>query len=99
MKIDIQTANNELQVKTYEEIQAETAWKWASRSVAAFLRSSGAKGIDEKIRWLAFGIEYEGEAVEHAAFSVDGAAISQVRKTIKSYKTKAIQEIKQWKNV
>lgn len=73
LKLDEATA--ELEDKTYEQIQIETAWKWGSRAVAAY------KLGDPQAQ------EYEHEALEHAALVDDsGQLIAELTKEMSKYK-------------
>ena len=66
------TAIAELQQKTLQQIQVETAYTWAYRASAA-----RALGLD------ADAIEYEHEALEHAALSGDDTVLYTVRRIVR----------------
>jgi ABC-type phosphate transport system auxiliary subunit len=97
MKIDIASANAELQQKTYEQIQSETASKWTNRALASYERSRNGKKLDEKLGWLCYGQEYASEAIEHAALSDDLKLLEDVKKNLNSYYMRAINSIKRFK--
>ncbi len=72
MKIEfsyVEAARQELQEKSMEEIQVDTAKKWAARAHVAFEIASyfGAEDRDNAIGWFHVGEEYRHEALEHAA--------------------------------
>ncbi len=89
MKIDIQKANNELQINTYEQIQEQTAWNWASRAAAAYLRSINSTKVDQKLTW------FETATIEHA--SINPNLVQEVIKELNNYKVKCKDSIKKWK--
>lgn len=64
----LETAMIELSQKTLAQIQAETAYTWAWRAAAAF-----------RMRMVADGIEYQHEAIEHAALTGDDELLDEVR--------------------
>jgi hypothetical protein len=72
MKIDfkyIEDARQELQEKSMEDIQIETAKKWAARAyvayeIAAYFESEDR---DNVMGWFYIGEEYRRKALEHAA--------------------------------
>ena len=72
MKIEfsyVEAARRELQEKSMEEIQIDTAKKWAARAHVAFEIAAyfGAEDRDNAIGWFHVGEEYRHEALEHAA--------------------------------
>lgn len=62
-------ARRELRAKTREEIDLDTAEKWAARAVAADerFRETGAE------KWHEMAIEFAHEAIEHAASGPAGS--------------------------
>lgn len=94
--IDVQKANQELQEKTYEEIQTTTAYTWASRAIASYLRASSSTKIEQKIDSLERGIEYEGESLEHAGLA-SPELLTELKKLLYPHKVKAKDTIKKWK--
>src|ERR1700690_1090810 len=64
-KFDLKKAQDELSKKTINQIQVETAYTWASRSIIAFGNFMKTKDI----RWYNDGLEYLHESLEHAALS------------------------------
>ena len=69
---NVAEAREELRTKTCDQIEYETAAKWAARAFAAMElhRHTG----DPK--WLALASEFGSEAIEHAAAAGDGHADS-----------------------
>jgi hypothetical protein len=71
MSPEQQEALDELMQKTLQQIQCETAIKWAYRAWAAY-----------KMKCHHDAIEYEHEAIEHAALSGDDRMLAVVRSII-----------------
>lgn len=59
----LRDALRELQTKSRQEIETETAFKWAARALAAYTIYFETGETE----WLFDAIEYHHEAVEHAA--------------------------------
>lgn len=90
--LKVEEAIKELSEKSLNDIQIETAWKWASRAAASYQNSLEAKGKDRLLYW-SIGEEYYHEALEHAAL-VDGTAlISEVKEALSSYQDDAAEAI------
>lgn len=70
----IEKAVAELQQKTLNDIQQETARVWAGRACAA-----AHMGLAHD------AIEYAHESVEHAALSGNNALLNEVRATMKAF--------------
>lgn len=64
--LDIEMAKLELSRKSISDIHADTAWKWASRAVAAFQVSITLNGTSKALKFSE-GQEYMSEAKEHAS--------------------------------
>jgi hypothetical protein len=83
-----QAAMKELGVKSLKVIQIETAKTWAHRAWAAYtmahtLANSTVKdNLDQTVRWLHDAVEYEHEAIEHAALTGDDALLVHIRNLI-----------------
>jgi hypothetical protein len=72
MKIElkyIEDARQELQEKSMEDIQIETAKKWAARAYVAYEIAVyfGSEDRDNAMGWFHVGEEYRHEALEHSA--------------------------------
>jgi hypothetical protein len=85
LKVD--EAQAELKVKTYDQIQEETAWKWGSRAAACF--QNVVSGQSDKLAAWTLAEEYYHEAVEHAALSTNDALVRQIRDAISPFQEKA----------
>lgn len=59
-KIDVASAIEELQSKSLEDIEIETAYKWASRAIAAW-----------RLGKIEDAVTYHHEALEHASLIDD----------------------------
>jgi len=75
-------AQHEIAYKSREQIEEETAWKWAARAVASYqeFRRSNFH------RWLMDAADYAHEAIEHGALAdYDGAVLRAVRNWMARY--------------
>ena len=73
----------ELERKTLNDIQVETALTWAGRSCAAAMNDN-----------LADAIEYAHEAIEHAALSGHGALLDEIRTALERCGVPLFQQVK-----
>lgn len=64
--LDVEMAKLELSRKSLSDIHTDTAWKWASRAVAAFQISLDLSGTNKALKFSE-GQEYMSEAKEHAS--------------------------------
>lgn len=64
-------ARLEIQRKTRGQIEKDTAYKWAARSVAAYFLYSER----DDPKWLADASDYFHEAIEHAALADESGEI------------------------
>lgn len=89
--LNLASAREELQEKTYVEIQIETAWKWASRAAATYERVLELSG-SSRLYQLMLAEEYCHEAIEHAALTGDDAPglILEIQKELSRYATDAM---------
>jgi hypothetical protein len=72
--LDIETAQMEIRTKSKAQIEAETAWTWASRAVACYYEaSSDRNNAVSQAKWLRQAEDYAHEAREHASQVRDGA--------------------------
>lgn len=64
---DVEGALKEVQEKTEEQVEEETAYKWGGRAIACYqlYKKTG------KIKWFIKGEDYRHEAIEHAALVKD----------------------------
>lgn len=81
----VKEAGEEIDQKSLEQIQRETAIKWASRACAAY------KNLADSLLdvWEIQATEYAHEAIEHAALCEDEGVLESVRKAINKYKGQA----------
>jgi hypothetical protein len=73
-EFDIESAIKEVQDKTEQEIEIETAYKWASRSCACYELYEDTK----LLKWLLKAEEFKNEALEHAALAKDSGRTLKV---------------------
>lgn len=83
--INLKAAKEELEKKSYGEIQEETAWKWASRACASYDNCKSAKKKEKLVYWTV-AEEFYHEAIEHAAL-VEGndGLLGEIRKAVHPY--------------
>lgn len=87
LKLD--EARQELKSKSYQQIQKETAIKWASRAAASFELCVEAKEEDKLLHW-SIGEDTYHEALEHAILAdEDGKTAKEVREAVHPYLEKA----------
>lgn len=78
IETDVQKAREELRRKPLRQIQAETAYVWACRAVAA-------RQLTVEFDSSAFShdaVEYEHEAIEHAALTGDDEVLRGIRQVL-----------------
>jgi hypothetical protein len=85
--LDLEKARKELKEKGIRQIHEQTAWTWASRSIAAFELSLELQGLD-KVFKFSDAQEYAGEAKEHAA-QVSSDLLREIEKNISVPSAKA----------
>jgi hypothetical protein len=90
--LKVEDAKKELKEKSYDEIQVETAWKWASRAAASFENVISAP-IGKKLSFFMAGQEYLHEAVEHASLAEDDGLVSAIKTDTFEYIAEAIEDI------
>jgi hypothetical protein len=64
-RFDVAEAKKEVQEKTDEQIEEETAYKWGARAVACFELFNET----EALNWLIRGFDNRHESMEHASFA------------------------------
>jgi hypothetical protein len=90
--LKIEVAKEELSQKNFNQIQTETAWKWASRAAASFENCLTEKG-SSKFASFVIGEEYFHEAVEHAALVQGEDLTAQVKDEVFPYQQAAADDI------
>jgi len=84
---DIEEALKEVQEKDEDQIEEETAYKWASRAIASYMMYD--KTGEQK--WLLAGEDRRHEALEHASLCEDdGKTLTAVRKEIEKHRPKDV---------
>lgn len=86
-------AAKELEAKSYNSIQEETAWKWAARAASSYESVKSAFTADRKVELYLLAQEYEHEAVEHAALVDSNTILEEVRNTLNPYQHDAWGEL------
>ena len=90
MDFDIEAAKKEVQEKEEEEIEVETAYKWASRAIACFKLHAETK----LVMWLIKGEDYRHEALEHAALAKDrGKTLNAIEDEIEKNRTTLDEDV------
>lgn len=78
----LEEARCEVADKTRDQIEEETAYKWAARAVAAYERHAKSDGA----MWLRDAVTYFDEAVEHAALADrSGLVLHAVRQWVDAH--------------
>lgn len=85
--LNLEAAKAELLTKSYNDIQKETAWKWASRAAVTF-QEVVRDPINALSSWIA-AEEYFHEAVEHAALYDDTTLLAEIRDAVRPYEVAA----------
>lgn len=75
--VDLEAARKELKEKSLDQIQKETAYKWASRALAA------RELFDQDQQFILDYNEYVHEALEHAALVEDDGFFSEIKSLFK----------------
>jgi hypothetical protein len=79
MDLDVQKAVDEVLAKSDVDIERETAWAWATRSIACYVLFRRTGSAD----WLIRADRFKQEAVEHAALVLDhGQTVAAVEDEI-----------------
>lgn len=87
--LDLEKARQDLQQKSYAQIQEETAWTWASRACASYENCVKEKFPMKLICW-SLGEEYYHEAIEHAALNSSNPGLVQdIRNAVHPFQEKA----------
>lgn len=83
-KFDVESALDEVTQKTEQQVEEETAYKWASRAIACYLLYRRTAKVD----WLLQGDSYRHEAIEHAALVKDeGQVLRIVMQKMEQYRS------------
>lgn len=90
MGLNVKAAREELENNSYNDVQRQTAWKWASRASASYELVVSAPQERKIVTWT-MAEEYYHEAVEHAALVNDGTykLVSEIQKAVDPYQADA----------
>lgn len=84
-KFNVEEALKEVQEKKEEEIEIETAYKWASRSIACYKLYEKTK----ELKWFIQAEDYFHECLEHASLAKDmGETLKIIESEVKKYRVK-----------
>lgn len=90
-EFDIEGAVKELREKSHSDIERATAFKWGSRSIAAYKFSEDSENVGESIYWLELGNDFQHEALEHASMTGDsGALLAEMQSILQEHKERAL---------
>lgn len=94
-KAHIQDAEDELAHTSYNDIQKQTAYKWAARAAASYKNVLTATDKTAKLTTYILSQEYEHEAIEHAALCTlrPEDVVSQIQDLLMEYQLAAWSEI------
>lgn len=73
--LDVGKALPEIQDKTTEQINRDTAYTWGSRAIACFQLAKEAKTEEERDALVARALDFRHEALEHASLVEDGGKL------------------------
>lgn len=76
--LTVDEARKEVQDKTTEDINKETAYKWASRAIACYEFADQSPENDEKNEWALRAEDFRHEALEHAALVGDASFAKEI---------------------
>lgn len=74
-ELNVPKALEEVQSKSTEEINRDTAYTWGSRAAACFELAEKANDEKEKDRLLARALDFRHESLEHASLVEDGGKL------------------------
>lgn len=85
-EIDVDAATKEVQEKSEEQIELETAVKWAARAIAAYKLHQETDDTE----WLLRAEDYYHESREHASLaSEDGSALKYIVDSVSKIRKKS----------
>src|SRR6266478_4449672 len=89
MKLDLEAARKELKEKSENEIEEETARKWAARAIVCYEKCIE----DSSVEMFSRGDDNYHEALEHAALSENTGLVSEVKSEIAEKRKKCLAKI------
>jgi len=92
----VNEAIQELKHKSFNDVQLETAYKWASRAAASYVLMIDAE-VDKKLGFWTMAEDYYHEAIEHAALTVGNPAelVAKIQAAVAPYQEKASDHMDQ----
>lgn len=91
INIDVGAAVSELVEKSESEIETETAQRWLSRSIAAYVlyaRALESGSSSEALKWCLRAYAYWHEALEHSALGdPSGETVNEIRAVAAKWKS------------
>ena len=94
MELEVEGAIEEIQSKTNEQIEEETARKWGARACGCYALGIKAEAVGDKLLWLIRGEDFRHEALEHAALIGDrGVFLTELQKTVDEFRNLCVDSI------
>lgn len=91
----IKLANTELQKKSEDEIEFDTAVKWASRAVVQYRLVDSSKNSSDIIERFSQADDFRHEAYEHAAQVEDGGQlVNHLRDMLDSIRDNTLRSLR-----
>lgn len=89
--INLTDARKKLLTKTHQQINADSAYSWASLAMVALELAAKSKTQDEALQWLIQSDEYKNESYEHSSLiDDDGVLLRKLSREIKAYHKRMI---------
>lgn len=93
--LDVENATKELETKSMDDIERETALKWGARAAASYDLAGREKTLDARFRRFYEGENFRQEALEHASMVGDGAeTVGEIKDAIEEHRSKALASLK-----
>jgi hypothetical protein len=87
----VDEAKKEIQSKTGEEVDRETAFKWAARAIASYEVCTTETSLRKRVERFTEGDDYRHEALEHAGTSGSVETLTRVARETASARKKALE--------
>jgi hypothetical protein len=88
--LNIEEALEEVRSKSGEEVDRETATKWAARAIASYRLCIESTALREKVERFSEGDDYRHEALEHAGTGGDPETAARVARETEKERTEAL---------
>lgn len=95
MPLNREKARKELEGKSYEEIQEDTAYSWGSRALVEADNVISSSSFREKLASWTLALEYYTEATEHAAAGTEGF-LKKIKDELEPDMDKAVVELERF---